>query len=95
MKFKNTKNHGINYKGVYIPARSEREVPDECNTDVTEKNDDYEQELIDIKGIGKKVVQEILSFAPTKKQLLKIPEEELYARLRDDIAEKIIDYRGE
>lgn len=77
----------MNYKGKFIAPRSEIEIDMDCKDNNV---DNFEKELVSIKGIGKKNVREILAFAKNKKELLNMSNDDLYARLRDDIAEKII-----
>lgn len=54
----------------------------------------FEQELIDLKGVGKKSAEIILKMAKNKDELKKISKKKLLAALKDDVVDVINKYIG-
>lgn len=61
-------------------------------TEVVEKS--FKQELIDLKGIGPKIAEQILKLTKTKEGLAKIPKQTLIDELRDDVIPVLDKYLG-
>ena len=60
----------------------------------SESTKSFKQELIDLKGIGPKIAEQILKLAKTKEGLAKIPMQTLIDELRDDVIPVLNKYLG-
>jgi len=58
------------------------------------KPKDFRQELIDLKGVGEKITDQILRLAKTKEELAKTPRQVLVDALRDDVVPILDKYLG-
>ncbi len=58
------------------------------------KKDNFRKEIKNIKGIGKKIAEDIIQVFPTEEELIKAIKSYEHLPFRDDVAEKLIKKYG-